>query len=511
MTCRPGPQRVSYALSALCLYVAVPVVAVPPAATRPADRIGADEALQRLKEGNARFVAGESAHPNSDAARRVETARGGQHPFVTVVACSDSRSPVERLFDQGIGDVFVIRVAGNVCDTDEVGSIEYGVDHLGTPLLVVLGHTLCGAVTAVTTGAEVHGNIPPLVENIKPAVAAAQKAHPDLHGKDLVPAAIKANVWQAIDDLMRTSPTTRKLVRAGKLKVLGAIYDLESGKIEWLGSHPEESRLLDYTGGGPGDHSAAGHAAASIAHDATAAPGGHKGGDTRPAGAAAHGGTHDAAGGGTGGGKETAAAAHVEKVTLVDPARLAELDRARHRTPENAVAVKPAAKTGMGLLWKVVIGLVVIGLVGGIGLKTGILANTGVAGKLYAGFGLVVLLAVGLGYVGYHSLTVVAIEDRCALSAADVNMRAAKAGSQQHEFLLVGMENRAQGEELLKEHKEVVKGIHDEFAVLRECDPDGRQAAVIGAIEEATKKYDKSFADIVEKYHERMALPSQVV
>ena len=105
----------------------------------PAPAATAEAVRARLADGNARFVAGRCEHPNSDAARLADTATNGQHPVVTVVSCSDSRVPVERIFDQGVGDVFVIRVAGNVCGTDELGSVEYGVDHLGTPLLVVLG------------------------------------------------------------------------------------------------------------------------------------------------------------------------------------------------------------------------------------------------------------------------------------------------------------------------------------------------------------------------------------
>jgi len=213
----------------------------PPAQPSP------DQALARLTEGNARFVVGDCLHPNSDQARRNETVADGQHPFATVLYCSDSRVPIERLFDCGIGDLFGIRVAGNVCNTNEAGSIEYGVDHLRTPLLVVLGHSHCGAVTAVTAGAELHGNIPPLVKSIRSAVAAAQKEHPDLHGKDLVPAATKANVWQSIDDLLKASPAVRKLVKDGKLKIVGAIYNLRTGKVDWLGEHPEQQRLLAYT------------------------------------------------------------------------------------------------------------------------------------------------------------------------------------------------------------------------------------------------------------------------
>jgi len=206
------------------------------------------EAQVRLAEGNARFVAGENTFPHFDAARRKETSQNGQHPFATVIACSDSRVPVEVLFDQGIGDVFVIRVAGNVSDTDEIGSIEYGVDHLGTPVMVVLGHKSCGAVTAVVTGAEVHGSIPPLVDNIEPAVARAKAAHPELEGKALVPYAVKENVWRSIADLLKNSPAVAERAADGRVKVVGAIYDIESGAVEWLGTHPAEELLLEAHG-----------------------------------------------------------------------------------------------------------------------------------------------------------------------------------------------------------------------------------------------------------------------
>ena len=252
----------------LCLGLLL-IIATPPAYSNDeGPGLSPDQAAGRLKEGNGRFTSGKPEHPNADADRIADTAKNGQHPFVTLLSCSDSRVPVELIFDQGIGDVFVVRVAGNVCDVDEIGSIEYGTDHLGTPLLVVLGHTQCGAVTAVTTGAEVHGNIPPLVENIKPAVAMAQKSHPDLHGKDLVPAAIEANVWQAMDDLFRVSPVTRERVKSDKLKVVGAIYEIETGKVNWLGQHPELDRLLAYTGGPSEEHKPA--AKADSKHEAPA-------------------------------------------------------------------------------------------------------------------------------------------------------------------------------------------------------------------------------------------------
>jgi carbonic anhydrase len=228
------------ALARVCLFA---VVLLLPAMTQGAESgpsLTPQQVLDRLQEGNARFVAGKSLHPNSDSARREATVKDGQHPIVTVLSCSDSRVPVELILDQGIGDVFLIRVAGNVCNTDEAGSIEYGVDHVGTPLLVVLGHTGCGAVTAVATNAKLHGNVAPLVAGIQPAVARAQKEHPDLHGKDLVPAAVEANVWQAIDDLEKISPLVQERVKDGKLKIVGALYDLQSGKIRWLGERPQK-------------------------------------------------------------------------------------------------------------------------------------------------------------------------------------------------------------------------------------------------------------------------------
>jgi carbonic anhydrase len=210
-----------------------------------------DEAIQKLKEGNTRFVAGKCTHPHMDAARLVETSEKGQNPFTTVITCSDSRVPVEAIFDQGIGDLFVIRVAGNVCHVDEAGSAEYGTEHLGTPLLVVLGHTGCGAVTAVATGAELHGNIPLLVDSIGPAVKKAAILNPHLSGQELVPEAIKANCWQSIEDLLKASPATRELVKAGKLKIVAAIYNIRTGTVGWLGTHPEQDRLLAAATGVP--------------------------------------------------------------------------------------------------------------------------------------------------------------------------------------------------------------------------------------------------------------------
>ncbi len=195
-------------------------------------------ALAKLKEGNARYVAGQSKHGDLSPARMRQTTDGGQHPYATVIGCSDSRCPAEHVFDAGIGDIFVIRVAGNVCANDEVGSAEYGVCHLGTPVLVVLGHTNCGAVTAVATGAEVHGCIPKLVAPIIPAVEKTRKANPGIDETNLIAKAIEENAWQAVSDLMATSTDIAKMHSDGAVTICAAVYDIATGNVNWLGEHP---------------------------------------------------------------------------------------------------------------------------------------------------------------------------------------------------------------------------------------------------------------------------------
>lgn len=209
-----------------------------------APAMSADEAVKLLKEGNARYYSSQSQHPNVGLDRRSSTAAKGQQPFATILSCSDSRVPVEVLFDRGVGDIFVVRVAGNVANADETGSIEYAVDHLGTPVLIVLGHTKCGAVTAVVQGADLHGNIIPIGKAIFPAVVAAKKDNPSATEEALVSEAIRANVWQAIEDIFRTSPITVDRIKAGKLKVEGALYDIETGQVKWMGQHPKQDKLL---------------------------------------------------------------------------------------------------------------------------------------------------------------------------------------------------------------------------------------------------------------------------
>ncbi|MBF0424043.1 MAG: carbonic anhydrase, partial [Magnetococcales bacterium] len=157
------------------------------------------QAIDVLKAGNKRFVEGRTERPNLTRERLIDTFNNGQHPFVTIISCSDSRVPVEHIFDRGIGDLFVIRVAGNVVDIDEIGTTEYGAGHLGTPLILVMGHTKCGAVTAVVKGDKVGGFIPRLVGHITPAAKRSQAK--GLAGDDLILDAIKENVRQTMEDL----------------------------------------------------------------------------------------------------------------------------------------------------------------------------------------------------------------------------------------------------------------------------------------------------------------------
>jgi len=184
----------------------------------PKEALAPQDVLSKLKEGNKRWEAGTNAQPHQDAARRHEQVAGHQ-PFAAVLACADSRVPVEMIFDVGIGDLFVVRVAGNVSDVDEIGSLEYGVEHLGIGTVVVLGHSKCGAVTAVVNHDHLTPNIELLVDNIVPA---AKKAH-EIGGPDELSTAIKLNVTQSIQDLQTHSELIKKAVADKKLQIVGGI------------------------------------------------------------------------------------------------------------------------------------------------------------------------------------------------------------------------------------------------------------------------------------------------
>ena len=183
-------------------------------------------ALQKLMEGNRRFAGSKVIHPNQTKERRAQLSKG-QKPFAVIVGCSDSRIPPEIIFDLGLGDLFVIRVAGNVVEDVAFGSIEYAVGHLGTQLVVVLGHGKCGAVSATVQGGEAHGHISSIVKAIAPA---AEKAK-NLPG-DLIDNSIKANVGLVVERIASSKPILSELAKDGKIRIVGAYYDIESGVVE---------------------------------------------------------------------------------------------------------------------------------------------------------------------------------------------------------------------------------------------------------------------------------------
>ncbi|SDV48408.1 carbonic anhydrase [Chitinasiproducens palmae] len=203
------------------------------AAGGPHTTLDADHALAALMEGNANFVEGNRGTPLIDRARRLALAQG-QAPFAVLIGCSDSRVPPELLFGRGLGDLFIVRVAGNTLDRSGLGSVEYGVAELGCPLVMVLGHERCGAVQAavkvVTEDAHFPGAIGEMVAPIIPAVLAAQR----MPG-DLVANAVKENVRRVARRLRETDDVLSDPVAEGKVRVVGAYYHLDDGRVELLG------------------------------------------------------------------------------------------------------------------------------------------------------------------------------------------------------------------------------------------------------------------------------------
>jgi carbonic anhydrase len=184
--------------------------------------------LADLKTGNAHHVRHQYQHPHETVARQRELV-GGQHPHAEILSCADSRVPPEIIFDQGLGDLFVVRVAGNVATDTEIGSLEYGAEHLHIPLLVVLGHESCGAVTAAVQGGNAEGHIAALVSLIKPAVDKTR----GLPG-DPIANAVRSNVQMVVQQLRSSTPVLSELVAHGKLKIVGGVYSLQTGEVTWL-------------------------------------------------------------------------------------------------------------------------------------------------------------------------------------------------------------------------------------------------------------------------------------
>jgi len=190
------------------------------------------DSLLRLKEGNERFVADRPRHPGQSSTKR-EALADGQHPYAVVVTCSDSRVPPELLFDAGLGELFVVRSAGHVLDPAAIGSVEYAVEHLHVPTVVVLGHSQCGAVKAtieaLEKGAHAEGGIAALVESITPAVKQAEAQE-----GDKLTNAIAAQVGNTMVQLASAKPVLDKAIKGAHVRLIGAVYDLESGRVDWM-------------------------------------------------------------------------------------------------------------------------------------------------------------------------------------------------------------------------------------------------------------------------------------
>ena len=194
-----------------------------------------DQGMTLLKDGNSRFVAMQLRHPGVTRARLEDTSKNGQKPFAAVLGCADSRVPVETVFDRGIGDLFTVRVAGNVASGDSViGSLEYAVGHLHVPLIIILGHTQCGAVGAAVSGAKLEGALVQVQKKIEPVAKKVEAEHPDLRDPALTDEVVKQNVLQVSEDLLSASEEIRHLVKDGAVKIVPAVYNIRTGKVEWL-------------------------------------------------------------------------------------------------------------------------------------------------------------------------------------------------------------------------------------------------------------------------------------
>jgi carbonic anhydrase len=201
--------------------------------------ISAHEAWKRLREGNRRFAAGAPTHQPADLASRRSELVGGQAPFAIILGCSDSRVPAEIIFDQGLGDLFVIRVAGNIVAPSQVASVEFAAERFGTRLVVVLGHSQCGAIAATVEALEQPADSPSshlysIVDRIRPSVEALRQAEPRPGRAELLERAVRMNIRASAEHLRHGSPVLERLIREGGLLVVGAEYSLETGLVDFF-------------------------------------------------------------------------------------------------------------------------------------------------------------------------------------------------------------------------------------------------------------------------------------
>jgi len=218
-------------VKAACGFLVVALVSLPLfGAGEEAHHAGPTPAvaLRELTKGNGRYAVHHPIHPHQDVKTQKQIAKA-QHPFAAVLSCADSRVAPEVIFDEGLGDLFVVRVAGNIVDDAVQGSLEYAVEHLGVPMIVVLGHTRCGAVDATIKGGEPNTHIESLVRAIRPAVEAAG------HQKgDLLDNAVRENVRLAVKQLRESQPILAKMLAEKRVEIIGAVYDLDKGTVEYL-------------------------------------------------------------------------------------------------------------------------------------------------------------------------------------------------------------------------------------------------------------------------------------
>ncbi|MGB1018106.1 MAG: carbonic anhydrase family protein [Chitinophagales bacterium] len=194
------------------------------------DNITPSKALELLKEGNQRFL--NKKQENRDLNKQVDLTGGGQFPYAVVLSCIDSRVPVEHVLDQGIGDIFSTRVAGNIVNEDVLGSIEYSCKVAGSKLVLVMGHTKCGAVTAACKGVEL-GNITALLSKIKPAVKTINPSEKEFDDKLIEDVSIQ-NVKDSIENIKKQSPILKEMDDKNEIDIVGAIYDVNSGFVTFM-------------------------------------------------------------------------------------------------------------------------------------------------------------------------------------------------------------------------------------------------------------------------------------
>jgi carbonic anhydrase len=222
----PGLAGLSRRCLAGVLAAGLVTMAAGPA---PERTIGGDDALRRIMDGNARYLAN-ATHVRDFAAGRASRV-ATHHPIASILSCADARVGPEFVFDQGPGDLFVVRVAGNILQDEGLASLEYAAGFLSAPLILVLGHSHCGAVDAavkaVQDGTTLPGHLPQLIERVKPAVLAAQQARP----ADLLAAAIVENVRQTVRNVAGAKPLLAEMVAAGRVKVAGGVYDIATGRV----------------------------------------------------------------------------------------------------------------------------------------------------------------------------------------------------------------------------------------------------------------------------------------